>query len=192
MPPDFNLPNAASDLIEQISRTDSVGIHPSYASNADRNRLSREIDRLQNITQRSVRHARQHFLKIKLPDTYRALLAAGIRFDYSMGYAADLGFRAGTALPFSWFDLDSNRVTELTLCPFQVMDVTLRHYLAVSPAEATVLCDDLVAQVKSTGGAFCTLWHNSSFAPDWRTPEDWTTFYFDLLRRIQSEPNIVN
>jgi len=39
-----------------------------------------------------------------------------------MGFSGFPGFRAGTALPFKWFDLENNRISGLTIHPFSLMD----------------------------------------------------------------------
>ena len=153
------------NLIQKIHQKHSVGIHPSYASNEDESLQETEIKRLQNILGEKTQRSRQHYLKLNLPFTYRSLLRHGIKDDYTMGYAARPGFRAGTARSYLWFDLEKNRPTDLRIHPFQVMDVTLSRYLCLPPKEALETVKNLIEITKSVGGTFSTLWHNSSF-PD--------------------------
>ena len=75
-------------LIKSIADDAEVGIHPSYASNEDTTKLHREIRRLNRILKREIRISRQHFLKLKFPDTYRNLMDQDIEEDYTLGYAA--------------------------------------------------------------------------------------------------------
>lgn len=165
--PDINpaasLP-AVQQLIREVAARHEIGLHPSYQAFADTAALLREKRRLQRIAGREITHSRQHFLRLRLPDTYRQLLRAGIRHDYTMGYADEAGFRAGTAVPFRWYDLPAEQTTDLLVHPFQAMDVTLRNYLQLDPAAAGERLQQLKAMVRAFGGTFCTLWHNSSFS----------------------------
>lgn len=146
-----------------------VGIHPGYESHNDVRVLMKEIGRLEAILGERVTHSRQHFLKFKLPITYRRLLTCGITHDYTMGYADVPGFRAGTAHPFKWFDVEKNEVTSLQVHPLIVMDSTLRSYCSLDVDGAMRVIADLKAAMRNTGGNFVSLWHNETVAEqgDW-------------------------
>ncbi|NJN34523.1 MAG: hypothetical protein HC817_09980 [Saprospiraceae bacterium] len=90
-------------------------------------------------------------MKLNLPETYRTLLENGIEADFSMGYADDIGFRAGIATSFFWFDLGRNEPTALKIFPFAVMDVTLKEYLKLSPDEAIETVRSIIAATKKRG-----------------------------------------
>jgi hypothetical protein len=172
------------NLILNIASKYAVGIHPSYRSNQDVNRLKMEINRLNHIlkpTAIKVQSSRQHFLKLTLPETYRRLLDAGITNDYTMGYADQIGFRAGVAIPFNWYDIENERITDLIIHPFQVMDVTLQQYLKLSPDEAISVVKPLIESIKMFGGTFTTLWHNSSLSEinEWR---GWRAVYEAMIQ----------
>lgn len=160
--PSPSLP-AQQALIRDLAARYPLGIHPSYLSNSEPERLTMEKQRLEKIADQAITHSRQHFLKLHLPETYRRLIAAGIQADYSMGYADDTGFRAGTAMPFPWYDLEREACTSLMIHPFVAMDVTLQQYLGLPPEEAYSRLKELYQEVKRVGGPFCLLWHNSSF-----------------------------
>jgi len=118
---------------------------------------------LEKIVDLPITDSRQHFLKLRFPETYRRLIAAGIQVDYSMGYADDTGFRAGMGVPFPWYDLKREECTALMIHPFVAMDVTLQQYLGLHAEEALARIKDLHQEVSSLGGPLCLLWHNSSF-----------------------------
>jgi hypothetical protein len=121
-----------------------------------------EKERLENIIGRPVAKSRQHFLKLKFPQTYQTAIKAGITDDYTMGFASLAGFRAGTCTPFPFFDLGKNAQTNLTIHPFQIMDVTLKDYLNLQPEEAWLLTSKLMDEVKKVNGTFAYLFHNES------------------------------
>ncbi|MEL7221708.1 MAG: polysaccharide deacetylase family protein [Bacteroidota bacterium] len=164
---DINPPHHISafrQLIKATSNWADLGIHPSYASFGQTKQIEKEKQRLEAIIETDVTHSRQHFLRMNLPQTYRQLLAAGIRNDYSMGYANEIGYRAGTSEPFFWYDLEQEAITELCVHPFVAMDVTLKNYLCLSPQQAQEKLKQLQNYCQQEQLQFCTLWHNSSFS----------------------------
>lgn len=167
-PFDKNIPYdhpALRQLIQELLPwAERIGIHPSYRSNAEPERIAVEKKRLEQILQQPVLHSRQHFLKLNLPTTYRRLLAAGIQHDHTMGYADQVGFRASIATPFRWYDLAKEQATGLWIHPFQVMDVTLKQYLKLKPEEVLPYLQPMITSCREVGGQFSTLWHNSSFS----------------------------
>jgi hypothetical protein len=149
-------------LIAQLSQVCEVGIHPSYASNSKPWLFETEKERLADIIKRPVTHSRQHFLKLRMPQTYQRLLKSGIEEDYTMGFASLVGFRAGTCTAFYFFDMSRNQRTELLIHPFQTMDVTLKNYLHLNTDEAWQVIEKLMIEVKKVNGTFTSLWHNES------------------------------
>ena len=151
-------------LIVNLAAVCRVGIHPSDTSNHDRGMIKNEKERLEDIIQKAVTQSRQHYLKLKFPDTYHSLLNSGITDDYTMGFASLTGFRAGTCTAFPFYDLSANRSTELTIHPFQVMDVTLKNYLNMSPDDGWRVIEEMMYEVKKVNGTFIGLWHNESLS----------------------------
>lgn len=149
-------------LIGNLASVCDVGIHPSYESNKKIWLFPKEKERLENIIMRPVTKSRQHYLKLRFPQTYHNLVKMGITDDYTMGFAALAGFRAGTCTPFPFFDLYENKRTGLTVHPFQVMDVSLKNYLHLDPEEAWQVIEKLMLEVKEVNGTFVSLWHNES------------------------------
>ena len=130
-------------------------------------------------------HSRQHFLKLEIRNTYLALAKSGIQHDYTMMYAEQTGFRAGTCKPFFYYDLQSETATELTLHSTCAMDVTLENYLGLTPEQAKTTLQQLQQTVRTYNGCFITLWHNNSIAS---TPErsGWRTLYSQIFN---AKPN---
>ena len=169
-------------LIKSLDEENSLGIHPSYQSNIEIDRVATETNRLSDILDRPISKSRQHFLMHTMPATYRLLLELGIKEDHTMGYSTHLGFRAGIAAPFYWFDLETNEQTELRLMPFCAMDITPLHYRGESPSEATETIHELMLKVHEVGGLFVSLWHNESFSETERWI-GWSSVYEDILAK---------
>ena len=171
------------ELVGHSMKFGSPAIHPSYRSAGKPAILQKEIQMLSSITGGNILASRQHYLKFKLPESYRQYLEAGIRTEYSMGYASHSGFRAGTSKPFHFYDLEQEMETPLKVTPFQVMDRTLKDYMKLSPISAVEKIRKLVDAVRSVNGTFVSIWHNDAFSDtgEW---EGWKIVYLEMLNHI--------
>ncbi len=141
-----------------------LGIHPSYTTFLDGKRIAFEAEKLAEITQKPIIHSRQHFLRYRLPETFRHLIAAGIGHDFTLGMYSEIGFRTGMARPYPWFDLEKNETTALTLYPTLAMDRSLLAYMGLEPVAAVKEVSTLVEKVKKVNGMFVLLLHNDSLS----------------------------
>jgi hypothetical protein len=168
-------------LIKNLSDYYPIGIHPSFASNEKTDMLSVEINRLSKITHKEITKSRQHFLKLKLPDTYRRLIELDIKDDYTMGFANELGFRAGTSMCFNFYDLDNESETNLRVHPFAMMEATLKYYNKVRPDQAIEHVKPIIDAIKKTGGTFISLWHNETLS-NWGIWKGWRDVYEEMVQ----------
>lgn len=169
-------------LIYGVDHFADVGLHPSYRSNQSKVVLRDEKLRIQEILDREVTHTRQHFLKVKLPFTFRDLEKVGFTDDYSLGYADHIGFRAGLARPFKWYNLNENRVSDLTLHPISYMDGTLNEYMELTIDEAIKTVNQLKQEVQTYGGHFVALWHNETIG-DYGKWKGWSRVLDETLKK---------
>lgn len=184
---DFNVnpkKKVLRELIQRISKTHQTGIHPSYQSNQQPKQLSKEIQRLKTINNQKVSISRQHFLKLKMPFTYEQLIQKNINTDYTMSYADELGFRAGICNAYPFYNLETDVQRPLWIVPFQVMDGTLNKYLKLTPKNASLEIENLIAEVDKVNGVFVSLWHNSSLSEtkEWN---GWGVVYKRMLQLMQ-------
>ncbi|KAA3642467.1 MAG: hypothetical protein DWP98_13880 [Bacteroidetes bacterium] len=167
-------------LIKNLADYAQIGIHPSFGSNQKTENLHKEILRLEEIVKRDITKSRQHFLKLSMPETYRNLVKEDILEDYTMGFANELGFRAGTCSPYPFYDLDEEVECKLTVFPFQVMESTLRYYQNIGITESIRAIKAIIDEVKAVDGTFISLWHNESLGEnsDWI---GWTKVYEEMI-----------
>jgi hypothetical protein len=156
-------------LIQSLAKKYEVGIHPGVGSYKRLNTMNREKSRLEHIIGAPVVNSRQHYLLLKFRSTYRLLKATGVKHDFTMGYADQVGFRAGTSRPHYWFDVKKDEASNLTIHPFAAMDATMNKYLQMEPLQALNITQKMIEDVKLTGGQFISLWHNETL----READEW-------------------
>lgn len=173
-------------LIKHLADYAEVGIHPSYAASQNLELMREEVKKLAQVLNKEVKSSRMHYLKMDLPDTYRNLIAMEITDDYTMGFASEPGFRAGTCDTFNFYDLDMDTETNLRIHPFTIMEGTLKYYKGIRPGEAIQYIKPLIDEVKSVDGTLISLWHNPSLNDEiteggWRIPyEEMIKYALDL------------
>lgn len=158
-----------------------IGIHPSYSAAFHVKRMKDEKKRLERYLRNPVGCSRNHYLRIRLPFTYRALNEIGIKRDFSMGYAGMPGFRAGTCHPYFFYDVENEEVTKLQIHPTILMDGTLNFYQNLTPEEGLVVCKEMADKCRKVNGQFVLLWHNNSLSDidEWK---GWRTVFEEILR----------
>jgi hypothetical protein len=151
--------------------------------------LAGEKKTLSSLTGREVVKSRQHYIRMSLPKTYRALLAAGIESDHSMGYPTINGFRASVSSPYSWYDLSGEKETNLMVHPFCFMDANAYYEQRKSPAEALVELEHYIEVVGKSGGTLSTIWHNDILGDMPMFSGWWQTYvgFLDAVKRSSAE-----
>src|SRR5690606_18228733 len=166
-------------LISELE-PESLGLHPSFQSNLDSSEISKEKQALESIVGKVIKKSRQHYLMLNLPVTYRNLLDNGIEEDYTMVFADEPGFRAGTCTPFFWYDLSREKITDLKVYPRAIMDQTLKRYQKLNTKLAKKEIFELIQSVKKVNGTFISLWHNESVS-DFGQWKGWKNVYIEML-----------
>ena len=168
------------ELLQHLDDYASMGIHPGYQSAEEPHNVDIETRRLEDILHRTISKARYHFLRLRMPTSYRILLHAGLTDDYTMGYADTTGFRAGISSPYPFYDLERDNETKLIIHPFCVMDTTLKKHLALSPDEGVERYRQLVESLRRVNGTFCCIVHNQNLCDSYGW-EGWRDAYEQML-----------
>ena len=174
-------------VIKNLVRESNVGIHPSYFSERG-GMVSKEKKILEHVSGHAIHISRQHYIKIKMPQTYRLLLENGITEDYSMGYGTHIGFRAGTGNSFPWYDVESDSITQLRVFPFCFMDTAAHYEMKLPVTDAFQALDSMSAKLQQTGSTMITIFHNFSLgtSAEWK---GWRQAYEQFMQeqtQIQS------
>ncbi len=143
-----------------------MGLHGSPESAFDAEVLAQELNALRELGF-DPQGFRTHYLHFDYQKSFTILENAGLRFDSTLGYWENIGFRAGVSFPFFPFNLEENRPFRVLEIPLIVMDTTLHSpkamNLSYSAAKRT-----LKRQIELAAGYqshLSLLWHNNNFDP---------------------------
>lgn len=140
-----------------------IGLHPSYYSSIDEIMLKQEVSDFSKALRDDVKITRQHYLRFNIKTTPKHLLQNGILADFTMGFASQVGFRAGTSLPFYYYDFISEKKTELLFVPFCAMDGAYLIYNQTTPESTLNSLLQLANEVRKVNGLFITVYHERTF-----------------------------
>ncbi len=173
-------------LLKHLGDYAKIGLHASYVAHDNPRKIAVESERLEALLHRRIVRNRYHFLRLTLPESYNALIDNGIMHDYTMGFADEPGFRAGTGNPYPFFDLESDSETQLTIHPFVIMDATFLHYKKeLSLDEVKSVYFSLIDESKTVGGVFSALWHNQTLCDNFGC-QGWKELYEKVLQKVEN------
>lgn len=172
-------------LIKTLHEKDyKIGIHPSFGSFLSAQTIQTETQQLSDCIGEAISDSRQHFLRYRLPHTFRHLLEAGIRHDYTLCYPDAMGFPCGMGQPFLWYDLEREACTELWLHPTMLMDRTLVSFMQKDKESLWQDFLGLLEASKKQGGELCLLFHNEALSEsgEWL---GWGDFFREMIARCR-------
>lgn len=173
-------------LLKKIhDRGHEIGLHPSYNSYNNPERMLREANILRDVLEKeNIEYnqlgGRQHFLRWDSRFTAVNWEKAGLQYDSSLGFAEYPGFRCGTSREFMMYDVVNRRALNLKQRPLILMECSVisKRYqnLGYSSMALTTMLQ-LKDRALSIGGEFTMLWHNDHF----NNPKD-KEFYTAIIR----------
>ncbi|WP_241175448.1 polysaccharide deacetylase family protein [Natronolimnobius sp. AArcel1] len=149
----------APEIIDVIQTLDEggweVGLHGSYHTATDRERLREEKTLLESVLEKPIRGGRQHHLRLENPETWHHHRAIGLEYDASLGSSTECGFHEGyhPVRPFG---------DEFVVFPLTVMDQALPDPATTFDA-AQRTCERLLLEAMNHGGVMTVLWHPRFF-----------------------------
>lgn len=172
-------------LLKKINeRGHEIGLHPSYNSYNDSERILLESNILREVLkQENIDYlqlgGRQHFLRWDTRFTAINWEKAGLQYDSTLCFAEHPGFRCGTSREYTMYDVINRRSLNLKQRPLILMECSViseryQNLGYTDMALGTML--QLKDRALSIGGEFTMLWHNDHFI----NPKD-KEFYKSLI-----------
>ncbi len=150
-------------LLKKIQQQEAdIGLHASFEAGDNPDLVEQEKINLEIALARPVLKSRHHYLHLKEPRDMWGIHDAGIKDDYTMGYADCAGFRLGVCRPVPCFDPERMTCIPVVAHPLIVMDASLSGtaYMNLGREEALAYCLGLAGQVEKHQGELVLLWHN--------------------------------
>ena len=146
------------DLIRELDDGGwEIGLHGSYNSFRDRNRLRTQKHRLESVLGREVTGGRQHHLNLSISETWEHHAAVGLQYDASLGSSTEYGFDNGYGL-YRPFD------DEFVVFPLTAMELSLP--IDDDPDRAWDAIEQLLEEAKEHAAVMTVLWHPRFFCSD--------------------------
>ena len=157
-----------NDLVRLvIENGHSLGLHPSYSSQESESTMFKEIEKYKTVCgslglSGLGLETRMHYLKWSHPNTLVLLDSLGVKVDSTMLYPEHSGFRCGTCFEYPAFDPVGKRELNIRIKPLLMMDQQLGLESGREESDALTDVRMINERVRSVGGVFTILWHNSS------------------------------
>ncbi len=180
-----------AEMIREIDRRGwEIGLHPAWHSFDDAEEMKRQKEALERALGHDVVSVRQHYLHYDILVTPRVHAEAGLRYDSTLGFNDNIGFRFGTCYPWRLYDLRGARLDQTSSAgarrgadlnnppQLSIVEVPLiiQDGAMLNPAKGMCLDEDTAFQyvvqiaeaVERVGGVLTLLWHpNGVMNPPW-------------------------
>jgi peptidoglycan/xylan/chitin deacetylase (PgdA/CDA1 family) len=173
-----------AEIIQEVDRQGwEIGLHPSWYSFDDTDKLKRQKEALEKAVGHDVVSIRQHCLHYDIRVTPRLHAEAGFRYDSTLGFNDNVGFRFGTCYPWRLYDLKAEKELPITEIPLIIQDVAM-----LNPAKGMRLDEDTAFQyveqiteaVEKVGGVLTLLWHTNHIID-----QTWWNLYVRILKYLK-------
>ena len=147
-------------LIKNVSDYQEIGLIFSDEALNSSAVLNEEKEKIEAITNRTLRRSMNNEYLVSLPHNYRNLIELEIATDFTMVYENVIGFRASTCSSFLFYDLDYEIVTPLKIHP---ISLTAKGLNKIPTSKKTETIQKMMESVKKVNGTFSMIFDNYNF-----------------------------
>jgi len=175
-----------AEMIREIDQQGwEIGLHPSWYSFDDVNELKRQKESLEKALGGEVISIRQHYLHYDIHVTPAVHAEAGFKYDSTLGFNDNVGFRFGTCYPYHLYDLRAENELPIMEIPLIIQDGAM-----LNPAKGMRLDEETAFQyvkqiaeaVEKVGGVLTLLWH-----PNGIINQPWWDLYLRILKYLKEK-----
>lgn len=164
------------EIIKYVADYSLVGLRLGYFAISDIETLKVEKKRFENIIHGPLQNVINTKYNLLLPEHYGFLNELEIPNDYSMGYPETIGFRAGTSLPFLFYDINLEITTPLRVHPYVFHSQAAHSY---EDEDLQLHISEIMKGLKNVKGNMLSIFKNRDFS-------EYSNFnyYYSLLKQI--------
>jgi len=163
-----------SEIIKTLHRNGwEIGLHGSYESCLRQELLQEEKEALEHVLEAEATGIRQHYLNLKIPQTWIIQQRVGFLYDASFGFRDKVGFRDKRYVPFSPLE---NSFLEI---PLTLMDGALFSNFGDEDA-VWKQCLDLIETAERQQGLLTVSWHQRVFNE--KEFPGWSNVYIKIIK----------
>ncbi len=166
--PSYRLDKKLVDELRALkSEGFQIGIHGSFFSYNNPERLQKEKEHLEEKLGFGIEKSRQHWLRYSeehTPDIHNALF----KFDSTLGWNDRMGFRSGCASLYQPYNHKDQKAYDYQVIPQMIMDSNLFDYGLLSENEQMAKVDALFTRIKGLKKAHVSIsWHPRTCSEDY-------------------------
>lgn len=166
-------------LIKAVADYSRVSISASYNSFGNQTLLKEEKRKLGTVIHRPIKNVRFRYNRIEVPFTYRDLVDADFRDDYTLGYTNNIGFRAGTCTSFYFYDIHLEHQQPIRIHPFVVHDYAFLNDNNVNDVMNEII--SIYNSIKAVNGEMITVFSNELLGGKHKM--DWLKMYKTTIQK---------
>ncbi len=178
---DYNIKsNDIRNIIRYLlEKGHEIGIHGSFGTHDAVEKFAEDIHLLGTP---DITGNRFHFLMFDPLKTTEVLEKNNVKYDTTLAFSEQIGFRRGTCHPFYLYDFKNKRSSNVLEIPLIAMDATLFYpkYMGITKEESVEHIKQLIDEVSKFNGVFTILWHNTYFSP--YKYSGWKEVFIEILQ----------
>ena len=177
-----------AELMRELnSRGWEIGLHPSWNSYNSVDEMKYQKEQIENVLGCEIMSVRQHFLHFDNRITPLVQAEAGFKYDSTLGFNDNVGFRRGTSYAYPLYNLENNNTLPVWEIPLIIQDCAMFHPkkgLKLDKIKALEYIEMFAKKVKEVGGIFTLLWHPHLIIDE----TSWNTFQETLMMLKKDDP----
>jgi len=176
----FNNKETVSEIKSLLTGQD-VGLHGNQIAAFDKDTLAEQKSAFEKEFDNCFGY-RNHHLSFDYQKSFALLEEAGFKYDSTLGFWENIGFRAGISYPFFPFNINQNRPFRVLEIPLIIMDTTLfsAKSMSLSTRKSKHKIKKMILSTRKNKSHLSILWHNNMFDPvDY---PGWGKLYYKTLR----------
>lgn len=152
--------------VKETLRDNEIGLHGTMTAAFDQDTMNEEYKNLTNGGFEAIGY-RNHYLTFDYQKSFSLLEKAGFKYDATLGFWENIGYRAGISFPFHPFNIKENKPFKILEIPLTVMDTTLfsPKAMKLSARKSFKEIKKHIHNARNNYSHISILWHNTMFDP---------------------------